>query len=529
MIAKLQQRQEIKRKLEHVALDEFRDRYPTPGALAQDLQPRTRQTPALEAIDRALVELRDAPLDFGRQMIFVPPQEGKSTRTSCWFPLWMLAQDPTLRIAIVSYSATKAERWGRWLRRQIESHGHKWDLALMPDSRAVDRFETTAGGSVISVGVGGGITGEPVDLMVIDDPVRGRAEAESPTYREAAWDWWESNGATRLSSRGRVVLMMTRWHADDLAGRLLREEPDTWKVLRIPAVRDPKHVLVRGNDGASVYSPNGELISVQNRRPGYFRELQGKRSMYVWNSIWMQTPVAAFGNLFKRDDARFWHRIHADTSHHDPTGGRRVVIDGKGYYVGDMTRFITVDLAASTKTSADWTVAVCWGITLDGWLVMLDMRRGRIEEGDHWGLIRPLCELWACPQVYVEKGFIGTTLVIDATRAGIRVAPVSPDKDKVTRALPATQRMASHTTFLPADAEWLDDVLDELAAFPSGAHDDIVDNFGYAGRIASAHWNPPAVDPDPPVRRPESAASADRAYEAATGMHAGVDLSRADW
>ena len=529
MIAKLQQRQEIKRRLDRVSLDEFRERYPTPGALAQDLQPRTKQTPALQAVDRALVDLRDAPLDSGRQMIFIAPQEGKSSRVSNWFPLWMLAQDPTLRIAIVSYSANKAERWGRWLRRQIENRGHAWGLELMPDSRAVDRFELTSGGSVISVGISGGISGEPVDLMIIDDPVRGRAEAESPTYREAAWDWWESNGATRLSARGRVVLMLTRWHADDLAGRLLKEEAGQWKVLRIPAVRDPGQPLVRGDDGASVYSPAGELISVQNRRPGYYHDLHRTRSLYVWNSIYMQTPVAAKGNLFKRDDARFWHRIHADTSHHDPTGGRRVVIDGKFLHVGDMTRFITVDLAASTKTSADWTVAACWGITLDGWMVLLDRRRGRIEEGGHWGLVRPLCELWACPQVYVEKGFIGSTLVIDATRAGIRVAPVTPDKDKVTRALPATQRMAGKTVFFPAEAEWLDEWLDELAEFPTGAHDDQVDTFAYAARIASAHWSPPAKDPDPPIRRPESAASADRAYEAATGLHSAVDLSRADW
>lgn len=509
--------------------EEFLAAFPAPGDLAQALSPRLgAQTPALQAIDAALVELRDAPLDLGRLMVFVPPQEGKSTRTSCWFPLWMLAQDPTLRIAIVSYSATKAERWGRWLRRAIEAWGDRLGITLMADSRAVDRFETTMGGSVISVGVGGGITGEPVDLMIIDDPVRGRAEAESPTYRQAAYDWWESNGATRLSSRGRVVLMMTRWHADDLAGRLIREEPGAWTVLRIPAVRDRDKPLVRNPDGASVYTRDGELISVQKRRPGYYVELKAKRSMYVWNSIYMQTPVAAEGNLFHRAHFRYWWPLPNDRSHHDPVGGRVIKMpDETRRYVGDMTRFITMDLAASVKTSADWTVASVWGITLGGELVLLDMKRARIGETGHWDLVRPLCQVWACPQVYVEKGFIGSTLVIDATKAGVRVAPVSPDTDKVTRAIPATQRVASHTVFFPADAEWLDIWTDELASFPSGAHDDMTDTFAYAARIASAHWTPPPKDPHRPAGNTRT--DADLAYEASTGVSGTVDLDRTPW
>jgi predicted phage terminase large subunit-like protein len=511
--------------------EQFRAKYPTPGALAQAYQPRTKQTPALDAIDAALVELAEAPEDRGRTQIFMSPQEGKSSRVSCWFPLWMLAQDPSLRIAIVSYSAEKAQRWGKWLRRMIEAHP-ELGIGLMADSRAVDNYETTAGGRVLSVGVSGGITGEPVDVMVIDDPVRGRAEAESPTYREAAWDWWESNGSTRLSARGRVVLMMTRWHADDLAGRLIDREPGVWRVLRIPAVRDPRLALVRGRDGASVYAPNGELISVQRRRPGYFLELKSRRSLYVWNSIYMQTPVAAEGNLFHRDDFRYWTAMYPDRSHHDPTGGRQIMVNGVRRYVGDMTRFITVDLAASVKTSADFTVAAVWGITLDGELILLDRARERIGESAHWAMLAPLCHRWACPDVYVEKGFIGSTLTIDATRAGIRIQPVTPDKDKITRALPATQRVKAHSVYFPDSSvyDWHDEWCDEIAGFPTWPNDDQTDVLAYAARIASAHWSPPARDPDrgrsyDPVRRTDD----ELAYEAATGMVRPMDFMSAVW
>lgn len=524
MISKLQERQRIKDRTTELDRLSFRQRYPTPGALARAINPHTRQTPALDAVDEALVELADAPGATGRQMIFVPPQEGKSTRTSCWTPLWMLAQDPTLRIAIVSYSAVKAERWGKWIRRAIEANPDL-GIRLMQDSRAVDSYETTAGGRVLSVGVSGGITGEPVDVMIIDDPVRGRAEAESPTYREAAWDWWESNGSTRLSSRGRVVLMLTRWHADDLAGRLLKEEAGAWKVLRIPAVRDPDIPLVRGSDGASAYAPNGELISVQKRAPGYFLDMKSKRSLYVWNSIFMQQPVAAEGNLFSRTDFRYWQFVQADRGHHDPVHGYRVSIDGTVLFLGDMTRFITMDLAESTKASADWTVASVWAISMDGKLLLLDRRRQRVGEQAHWDFLRPLVQKWAAPDVHVEKGFIGSTLVIDATKAGVRILPVTPDSDKITRAIPAANRIRSHTVFWPDWVDWLDEWEDEIAGFPSWAHDDQVDTLAYAARIASAHWTPPA----PPVRPNRTRSDVDRAFEAATGMHEGVDLSRAEW
>jgi predicted phage terminase large subunit-like protein len=522
---------DLQARAKSLSAEEFRQRYPTPGALAQAYLPRTRQTPALDAIDRALVELANAPEDRGRQMIFLSPQEGKSSRVSCWFPLWLLAQDPTLRIAIVSYAANKAERWGKWIRRMIEAHP-ELGITLMTDSRAADKYETTAGGQVVSVGVSGGITGEPVDLLVIDDPVAGRAEAQSPTYRERAWEWWESNGSTRLSARGRVVLMMTRWHADDLAGRLLEREPGAWKVLRIPAVRDPNLPLVRGRDGASVYAPNGELISVQKRRPGYFLELKARRSLYVWNSIYQQWPVAAEGNLFRRDDFRYWTALPRDPSHHDALRGTCIEVNGVRRFVGDMTRFITMDLAATVKTSADWTVAAVWGITLDGELVLLDRARERIAESAHWRLLGPLCHRWACPDVYVEAGFIGSTLTIDATRAGIRVQPVRPDKDKVTRALPATQRVKAHSVYFPDSTvyDWHDEWCDEIAGFPTWPHDDQTDVLSYACRIASAHWNPPPVDPDrgrrvEPTRRTDD----ELAYEAATGMSRPLDFMRADW
>jgi predicted phage terminase large subunit-like protein len=531
LIGKLEQIQDVQRKTAELSRSEFRQRYPTPGALAKAYFTKTRQTPALDAIDEALVDLADAEGAEGRQMIFVPPQEGKSTRASCWFPLWLLAQDPSLRIAIVVYSAEKAERWGRWIRRMIEAHSDL-GITLAPDSRAVDRFETTAGGVVLSVGIDGGLTSEAVDLLIIDDPLKGRAEAESSTYRKRCWDWWESNAMTRASDQFRVVLMMTRWHSDDLAGRLLAEEPGEWNVLRIPAVRDEGSARVRGSDGASVFHPNGELISVRNRPAGWFLGLKSKRSMYVWNSIYMQTPVAAEGNLFARADFRYWSFMQPDRTRHDALLGAQINIEGVRFFVSDMVRFITVDLAASKKTSADYTVASVWGITGSGRLVLLDMKRARLGEEEHWTLVAPLCKRWACPDVYVEKSFISSTLVRDATQMGLRIQPVAPDTDKITRSIPAANRVRAHTVHWPDYVGWLDEWEDEIAGFPQWAHDDMADTLFYAGRIASAHWTPPhgvaERTRDEWTIRADSVA-AEHAYRASTGMAGEIDLSRAQW
>jgi predicted phage terminase large subunit-like protein len=473
-------------------------RWATPGAMSSDLDSANhRTTAALDHIDEAIAAWADAPVGDGNKlMVFCPPQEGKSQKISRRTPAWLLAHDPTLRIAIVSYAANKAERWGRQIRRDILTH-HELKITLRQDSRAAGRWETVEGGQLVCVGIDGGITGEPVDVLIIDDPVRGRAEAESTTYRDAAWDWWESNGSTRLSSRGRVCLMMTRWHEDDLAGRLLKNEPDEWRVVRIPAIAEDGDPIGR--------SPGEELDSVQKRQPGYFRKLQATRSTYVWLSIYMQTPTAAEGMIFRRLHWRYWRP--APATHYS---GERVDCAGKVWPLKECSRFITVDLAASTKTSADFTVAAAWAFTLDGDLVLLDRKRARVGEAQHFDLVRPLAERYDITATWVERGMIGTTLVREATRGGLYVMPLDVDTDKVTRALPAADRCRAGRVWLPAGADWLEEWLSELAQFPVAAHDDQVDVIGHAVRVVVTKWLPleqPPLPPPPPAPRTPSESS----------------------
>lgn len=490
-------------------------RWPTPGAMAAALDPNHRQTAMLDLIDRELVDLVDGDA-HDKLMVFCPPQEGKSQKISRRFPAWLLAHDPTLRIAIVSYAANKAERWGRQIRRDILAHP-QLGITLRQDSRAAGRWETEQGGQLVCVGIDGGITGEPCDILIIDDPVRGRAEAESATYRETAWDWWESNGSTRSSSRVKFVLMMTRWNEDDLAGRLEVREPGDWRIVRIPAIAGPSDPLGR--------KPGEELASVQRRKPGHFLKLQAIRSAYVFNSIYQQTPTAAEGNLFKRADFRYWQRMPADSGRHGLMGGQRVDLGGRVVMLDDCWRFITADLAASKRTSADYTVASAWAISPDGDLILLGRNRGRLEEAEHWDHVRPLQQRWSADTVFIEQSFISTTLAVDATAAGIPVQPLHADTDKITRAIPATNRVRQGRVWFPAGVDWLDEWCDELASFPSAAHDDQVDTLAYAARVVSAHWLPQESAAAVDARRavPDDSAIG-HAYAAATGHSADLDL-----
>lgn len=471
-------------------------RWATPGVMARELDSSTVQTPALELIDARLVDVADRLID--RLMLFMPVQEGKSERASRRFPAWLLAHDPTLRIGVVSYQSEKAVRWGRAIRRDVQTHP-ELGITLRADDRAAGRWHTEQGGGVYCAGIGGAISGEPLDVLIIDDPVKGRAEAESVIYRDAAWDWWENVGERRLSSRGVVVLMTTRWHTDDLAGRILsRPGAEEWTVLSIPAIAEADDPLGR--------APGEELESAQRRKPGFFHALKARISSYVFNSIYQQAPTSAEGNLFKRGDWRFWQYA----------GPGQIRVAEQAWRLSDCSKFITIDLASSVKTRADFTVAAAWAITPNGDLACLDRVRDRVAEGGHFDLVTPLRQRWLGPYdvVHVESRMFGTTLVYAAGQAGLPIAELKADADKVTRASAAADLVRQHRVWLPADAPWLDEWLDEHAEFDAGAHDDQVDVTGYAARVALAHWLPPAD----PLPVPNGAASAIyEAYHAATG------------
>lgn len=456
-------------------------RWASPGAMAVELEPNTRQTKALKILDGELVALADG---LNRRLIFcMPPQEGKSERVSRRFPAWLLKHDGSLRIGLVSYEKETAVRWGRVVKRDL---AHELlEVALLEDSQAAGRWETFDGGGMYCVGVGGPLTGRPVDVLIVDDPFKDRAQAESPVYRQRVWDWWESVGKLRLSPRGIVVVILTRWHEDDLAGRLLDQEPGQWRIVRIPAIAEDDDDILGRREGE-------EMVSAQGRAKGYFYGLKATLNPYTWLSLMQQRPSPAEGNILRRVDFRYWQRQ-----------GDLFYVDGHSFSLPDCRRFITVDLAASKRTSADWTVGSAWALSPFGELLLLDRVRARLGETEHFDLIAPLRQKWLGPAdlVHVEATFHDSTFVYAAGQAGIPVAKLTADTDKITRALGAANLLKAHRAFWPPaeSTPWLKEWEDELVGFPNGApHDDQVDTFAYAGEIVLRDWTPQGAPPRTP-------------------------------
>jgi predicted phage terminase large subunit-like protein len=455
--------------------------------MAMALDSTVVQTPALHLIDQALVDLAD-----GREQrlaIFMPPQEGKSERASHWFPLWMLTQNPDIRIAIVSYSDEMALTWGRQIKADVESlQGDEGTvdlgLRLRADSKATGRWQVEMHrGGVYCVGIGGSLTGKPVDLLIIDDPLKDLEQAQSPRYRDRAHRFWQAVAIPRMGKSTKTVLIQTRWHEDDLAGRILNTEGDKakggkWRVLSIPAQCDDPLSDPLGRKSGEF------MISARGRTADDWRERRQDVGQYVWSALFQQRPSPVEGGLFKRLWWRYWSPA--------PQTGVSPRIDCAGRVVDlqDCWRFATMDLANSTKTSADWTVVAAWAYTVDGDLVLLDRNRGRVGEREHFDLVRPLVQRWSLDTVFVEAGQYGTTLVREATREGVPVTPVQAETDKFSRALPYSSRVSAGRVWLPAGASWTPEWVSEHAGFPNHTHDDQVDVGSYATRIAVTQWAP---------------------------------------
>lgn len=203
--------------------------------------------PAPHLLLLSAVLAKVARLPGQRVMVTMPPQHGKTELSSRWGVTWALARDPARRVLIASYGAAYATRHGRWVRNAMRAYGAELGVTLADDATRMDEWETTLGGGVTSSGVGEGITGRGFDLIVIDDPVKGRADVESPAYRAKQWGWYTDDLATRLRPGASIVVVMTRWHRDDLAGRLLAEAAaggEEWEQVHLPAIAEEPEAVV---------------------------------------------------------------------------------------------------------------------------------------------------------------------------------------------------------------------------------------------------------------------------------------------
>nr|MDP9473012.1 terminase family protein [Chloroflexota bacterium] len=284
----------------------------------------------LEAIERG---------ELDRLIVTMPPRHGKSTLASEHFPAWYLGRNPDKRIIACSHTAQLAYTFSRRARNIVTAPAYPFTVRLASDLSAVQSWDIAGTrGGYVAAGVGGPITGMGANVLLIDDPVKSAEEADSPTYREAAWEWWTGTARTRLEPGGAVVVIGTRWHEDDLIGRLLQS--GHWDVLHLPALSE---------DDAALWPERFDLAALERIRTEI-----GSRN---WEAQYQGRPSSAEGAILKRE---WWGWYRAGET---PTFSRIVQAWDTAYKAG---------------RSNDWSVCTTWGEAVNGYY-LLDRYRARVE------------------------------------------------------------------------------------------------------------------------------------------------------
>lgn len=410
----------------------------------------------LEAVERGEIK---------RLMITMPPRHGKSMLASEFFPAWYMGRNPDHYVVTATYAQELADDFGRKVKNQIEDASYQAvfpGVGLADDSKSAKRFhiegalggfehKTTQRGAFYAVGVGGPLTGRGAHLLLIDDPVKNREDAESEVIRKKTKDWYTSTAYTRLMPGGRIVIIQTRWHEDDLAGWLLEEHNhEDWTVLNLPAINDAGEAL-----WPEQY-PVEELERIKRALPP--RD---------WSALYQQRPAPETGDYFKRE----WI-IPTDVI---PPRETMAIYGGSDYAV--------------TADGGDYTVHAVVGVGHDGRMYLLDLWRQQASS-DVW--VDALCSLvrkwkpigWAEETGQIKSG-VGPFLVKRMIETGsYTVREQFPTRgDKAIRAQSIRGRMAMQGLYVPADAPWLSDFISELMSFPVGVHDDQVDAIGLVGQL----------------------------------------------
>jgi len=387
---------------------------------------------------------------YDRLMILMPPGSAKSTYASVIFPAWWYTQHPRTSVISASHSLSLAEHFSRRARALIVSNEQYLGFGIARHQRAVDMWTTSTGGEYLAVGVHGAITGRRADLVIIDDPVKSQADAESARQREHTWEWYKSDVTTRLKPSAKVVLIMTRWHPEDLGGQLLDQGGAEWRVVRLPALAEAGDPL--GRSIGSPLWPEWEDHKALTRK----RQLIGERA---WSALFQQTPLPSGGRLFSTD------RIAIVQPERDAEAIVRAW-----------------DLAATETTGRndpDWTVGVKLSRDRNGRYLILDVARTRGSPNQIEELIVRTAQkdgtkvIVAIPE---DPGQAGKSQMSYLTRqlAGFHVVSSRETGSKATRAMPlASQVEAGNVSIIRAD--WGRTLIEEMQDFPWGRKDDQVD------------------------------------------------------
>ena len=400
--------------------------------------------------------------EIARLAIFMPPGSAKSTYSSILFPPWFFANNPAAMMIAASHTTELAEKWGRRVRNLIADHCFALGIVPSSDSQAAGRWALDQGGEYYAAGVQTAIAGFRADLANIDDPLRSREDADSQNVRDRIWDWYKSDLSPRLKPNARVVLTQTRWHEDDLAGRVMVEMAnggDTWEILSLPA---------EAEEGDPLGRKPGEWL--WDDEYGYGQFLRHEKATQLprnWSALYQQRPSPETGDYFKEE----WLKPYDK-----PPARETLTVYGASDY-------------AVTDDGGDYTVHGVVGVDPSDNIYLLDLWREQASS-DKW--VDAFCDLvlewkplgWAEEQGQIKSG-VGPFLT---KRQQERKAWVAREQfptrgDKAVRAQSIRGRIALNGLYVPMRAPWYPAFRSELLSFNAGKHDDQVDMLGLIGQL----------------------------------------------
>ena len=411
-----------------------------------------------ETLDNFLKDLIDGKRP--RLIITMPPRSGKSEIVSRRFPAYFLGKYPDLSIISVSYSASLAEDFSRDVQRIIDSDEYK---KIFPDTKLSDKkdknYKRTSDffeivdhkGVYCSAGVGGSITGKGCDILIIDDPIKNRQEANSETVRKKIYDWYSSTAYTRLSPIGGVIMMCTRWHLDDLIGKVLSDKNQKpFHVISYPAIAEHDEP----------HRKQGEALHPERFSLEILNEIKSTLSTADWLSLYQQKPVPEGGAIFETSKLRYYDES-SEPKRFDQIVG-------------------SWDMTFKENKTSDFVVGQLWG-RKGADFYLLDMVRDRMD------FVKTLkvfinfankhknCNCWL-----VEDKANGTAIISTLKKHISGIIPITPKESKQERAYAITPYLEAGNIFFPKNQNFTKDLEEEMLQFPAGAHDDTVDSMTQA-------------------------------------------------
>lgn len=421
-----------------------------------------------DAIARALEEVVNGGIQ--QLILCTPPRHGKSELVTRKLPAWLAGRFPHENVVVGTYNDDFAADFGAEVRSTIYSAQHKQvfpESSLRRGGGAKDRIQTDKGGLLVFVGRGGSLTGRGAHTLILDDLIKDDKEAVSQTIRDQAWNWFTKVAMTRRMGAKRVIIVMTRWHADDVVGRLTdpenpcydAQEAAGWKIINLPAIAEEDDPLGR-ELGAPLWPDGPDKFDLA------FLESQRRLDPIGFSALYQQRPSAIDGDLFARESFAFY----------------------KPDELPDLLRFYAAsDHAVATTERRDYTVLLTAGVDKNSNIYLLDCIWQRMKTDKACESMLALQELrspitWWAGSDHITKSigpFLRKRMV--ETQVWINLKEVPAVGDKVQRAQSIAARVASGGVYFPKSAAWTERAINELLAFPAGTHDDFVDAFALIG------------------------------------------------